>query len=334
MDESLSRKVRRFRPAKPLRTAGESMGWTSEQEPDGFGGLVSCRTYFLVGSECRFTCSMCDLWKYTLREPNTPLGSLAVQIQTLHDQVSMEGQPAASPEWIKLYNASNFFDPANVPPDEFDSIAKLCNGFQRVVVENHASLLSSKKTQDSACRFRDLIDGQLEVAMGLETIDPNGIKWLNKSMSLDQFEQAVEFLINEEILVRSFVLLQPLGTQIDESVEWAFKSCRHAAAWGSQRVSLIPTRGGNGFVESVAKELHWKPPTARQLECAFEALLGSSKANGFRESRSSIYTVDLWDWKTLAGTCDACSQPRLDRLERMNHQQKLIDRNQPPDCNC
>ncbi|MFM7928419.1 MAG: hypothetical protein ACKO9Q_11965, partial [Pirellula sp.] len=152
MDESLSSKIRSLRPAKPLRTAGESMGWTGEQEPDGLGGLVSCRTYFLVGSECRFTCSMCDLWKYTLREPNTPNDSLAVQIQTLHDQVSVERRSAAHPEWIKLYNASNFFDPANVPPDELDSIAKLCNGFQRVVVENHASLLSSKKIQDSVCR--------------------------------------------------------------------------------------------------------------------------------------------------------------------------------------
>jgi len=334
MDESLSSKIRRLRPAKPVRIAGESMGWTSEQEPDGLGGLVSCRTYFLVGSECRFTCSMCDLWKYTLRETNTPLGSLAVQIQSLHNQVSFEEQPAASPEWIKLYNASNFFDPANIHPDEYDSIAKLCNGFQRVVVENHASLLSSKKTQDSVCRFRDLIDGQLEVAMGLETIDPNGIKWLNKSMSLDQFEQAVEFLIHEEILVRSFVLLQPLGTPIDESVEWAVKSCQQASSWGAQRVSLIPTRKGNGFVESVSNELTWKPPTARQLESAFEALLGSSQANEFGESRSSIYTVDLWDWKTLAGTCAACSQLRLDRLERMNHRQELIERNQPPGCKC
>jgi len=334
MDESLSSKIRRLRPAKPVRIAGESMGWTSEQEPDGLGGLVSCRTYFLVGSECRFTCSMCDLWKYTLREPNTPVGSLSLQIESLHQKVLKERTQSAEPEWIKLYNASNFFDPANVPLDEYGSIAKLCKPFQRVIVENHASLLSSKKTQESVCRFRDLIDGQLEVAMGLETIDPNGIKWLNKSMSLDQFEQAVEFLIHEEILVRSFVLLQPLGTQIDESVEWAIQSCLQASSWGSQRVSLIPTRSGNGFVESVSKELTWKPPTARQLESAFEALLGSSQANGFEQSRSSIFTVDLWDWKTLAGTCAACSQLRLDRLERMNHRQELIERNQPPGCKC
>lgn len=334
MDESLSSKIRSLRPAKPLRTAGESMGWTGEQEPDGLGGLVSCRTYFLVGSECRFTCSMCDLWKYTLREPNTPNDSLAVQIQTLHDQVSMERQSAAHPEWIKLYNASNFFDPANVPPAELDSIAKLCNGFQRVVVENHASLLSSKKIQDSVCRFRDLIDGQLEVAMGLETIDPNGIKWLNKSMSLDQFQQAVEFLTYEGILVRSFVLLQPLGTKIDESVEWAVRSCRQASSWGAQRVSLIPTRSGNGFIENVANELGWKPPTARQLESAIEALLVSPQANTLGAPRSSIYTVDLWDWKSLAGTCSACSQLRLDRLERMNQGQKVLASTSEAACEC
>lgn len=314
------------------------MGWTREQEPDGLGGLVSCRTYFLVGSECRFTCSMCDLWKYTLRETNTPIGSLAIQIQSLHEQVSPERQPATDPEWIKLYNASNFFDPANIHPNEYESIAKLCQDFQRVIVENHASLLSSRKTRDSILRFRDRIDGQLEVAMGLETIDPNAIRWLNKAMSLEQFQQAVEFLLGEGIFVRTFVLLQPLGTRRDESVEWALKSCRQAAAWGTQRVSLIPTRSGNGFIETVAKEFAWEPPTARQLESAFEALLESSKQNrqpsGRSTTQAAIYTVDLWDWKLLRGTCDACSQLRFDRLEKMNQHQQVMASPSENICDC
>jgi hypothetical protein len=334
MDESLSSKIRRLRPPKPLRRAGESMGWTSEQEPDGQGGLVSSRTYFLVGSECRFTCSMCDLWKYTLGESHTPPGSIAVQIETLHEQVSKEIPESKHPEWIKLYNASNFFDPANVLPDEYDSIAKLCKGFRRVVVENHASMMASKKTQDSVLRFRDLIEGRLEVAMGLETIDPNAMKWLNKSMSLEQFQKAVEFLNGEEIFVRSFVLLQPLGTRVEESVEWALKSCRQAAAWGSQRVSLIPTRSGNGFVEDVASQIGWEPPTASQLETAFNALLVSPQEKGVHGARSSIYTVDLWDWKTLAGTCEVCSQWRHDRLERMNQLQRVLESHPPRACTC
>jgi len=276
---------------------------------------------------------MCDLWKYTLQEARTPAGSISSQIEELNRQVLSEGS-SGNKEWVKLYNASNFFDPLNIDTSEYPSISRGCDDFQRVVVENHASMLISPKTRDLVRRFRDLLPCELEIAMGLETIDPIGMKWLNKSMSLDQFEQAVEFLIHEEILVRSFVLLQPLGTPIDESVEWAVKSCQQASSWGAQRVSLIPTRSGNGFVESVSNELTWKPPTARQLESAFEALLGSSQANEFGDSRSSIFTVDLWDWKTLAGTCAACSQLRLDRLERMNHRQELIERNQPPDCKC
>jgi hypothetical protein len=195
-------------------------------------------------------------------------------------------------------------------------------------------MMASKKTQDSVLRFRDLIEGPLEVAMGLETMDPNAMKWLNKSMSLEQFQKAVEFLNGEEIFVRSFVLLQPLGTRVDESVEWALKSCRQAAAWGSQRVSLIPTRSGNGFVENVATQIGWEPPTASQLETAFNALLVSPQEKGVHGARSSIYTVDLWDWKTLAGTCEVCSQWRHDRLERMNQLQRVLESHPPRACTC
>jgi radical SAM enzyme (TIGR01210 family) len=200
------------------------MGWAQELEPDGHGNLISALTYFLLGSECRFSCSMCDLWKYTLDAKKTPVGSLTLQIENLHRRIAHESPNRNPREWLKLYNASNFFDPANVDPSEHATIAQWCRGFERVIVENHAALLARQNIRDSVLRFRDLLDGELEIAMGLETIDPQGRKWLNKSMSLDQFAKAVEFLGTEAIHVRAFVLLQPLGTPLADSVDWAVRS--------------------------------------------------------------------------------------------------------------
>lgn len=334
MDESLTSKIRSARPPKAHREAGKSMGWTREYERDDQGCMVPCRTYFLVGSECRFSCSMCDLWKYTLMEPRTPVGSLAVQIEDLHRQVAQDGLNVEGPEWLKLYNASNFFDPANVDFQEHESIAKQCAPMDRVIVENHAALLASNKIREQVCRFRDMLSGDLEVAMGLETIDPQGMRWLNKSMTLEQFEQGVEFLRGQGISVRAFVLLQPLGTAAEESVEWAIRSCRQAARWGVQRICLIPTRMGNGFMESAALRMGWNSPTAGQLERAFESLLGERDENHRPGVFDAIYTVDLWDWGAIPGTCAKCRSVRFERLERMNHTQVLVHRDIVPPCDC
>ena len=327
MDETLSKQVRAARPPKPIRQAGQSMGWIREMEPDGQGGLVPARTYFLVGSECRFTCSMCDLWKYTLTQDRTPVGSLASQIDELNRQVPALNPQARPTEWLKLYNAANFFDSANVDPSEYPAILKQCEGFERLVVENHASLLNSSKTQKLVRRFRDGFDGQLELALGLESIEPNALGWLNKSMSLEQFQAALEFLRSEQIFIRVFVLLQPMGTPIDQSVDWAVASCQAAARWGAHRISLIPTRAGNGFMEDLASRGLWQAPRASQLESALEKLLGHSQ-------RSSIYTADLWDWDSMSGICSLCGPSRLERMQRMNNTQRLDASEVKQHCAC
>ena len=303
------------------------MGWVREMEPNGQGGLIPARTYFLVGSECRFSCSMCDLWKYTLAQDRTPVGSLASQIADLNRQVGALNPQERPTEWLKLYNAANFFDPANVDPAEYPAILKQCEGFERLVVENHASLLISSKTQQLVRRLRDGFEGELELALGLESIEPNAMRWLNKSMSLEQFQAALEFLRSERIFIRVFVLLQPMGTPIDESVDWAVASCQAAARWGAQRISLIPTRAGNGFMEDLASRGLWQAPRASQLESALEKLLGHSQG-------SSIYTVDLWDWDSICGICSHCGPSRLERLQRMNNTQRLEASEVKQHCAC
>ena len=284
----------------------EPSAWCLEQEPDGAGGVAESLTLFLTGAECPFHCTMCDLWKYTIDEP-TPTGAIA-------EQVKRGLEHGEDCRWIKLYNASNFFDRRSVPDQDLPRIAQSIQNKERVIVENHPKLL-----RDSILSFRDSIDGRLEVAMGLETIHPSSFALLQKQFELDDFSKACEYYQRHGIDTRAFVMLQPPGTDPHESVEWAFKTAQFAFESGVRHVSVIPTRGGNGTMEYLASQGLYQPPTADQLEQVLEHGL-----DGIPHGR--VITVDLWDWSDLKGLCTHCSKRREDRLKSMN----LAQNNQPP----
>ena len=362
-----SSEIRKLRPKKPSRHIGESMGYVRELEADGLGGVVNARTYFLVGSECRFTCSMCDLWKYTLEDRQTPKGSLVSQVHALHREFGKRyggragferfecnaiGVSGASREWLKLYNAANFFDNWNVPSEERLAIAQQCMDFERVVVENHAAMFQSRGVRDEVLRFRDRLVGELEIALGLETIEPESMRILNKGMRLDQFQDAVEFLVREGVHTRAFVLLGPPGVALGESVRWAKAACTQAVLWGVERCCVIPTRGGTGWLDLGKRLGYWKPPTRFELEQVLEVLQLEGEFGEGRESKVEamrklqvgspvrvrpVYTVDLWDWDLLdRGNCEStvCHLIRKERLSQMNLQQRCIPWANLQSCRC
>jgi radical SAM enzyme (TIGR01210 family) len=255
-------------------------------------------TLFLTGMECPFHCSMCDLWQFTLAEA-TPVGALAHQIEEALGELS---EPC---DWIKLYNASNFFDPRAVPEEDYGRITEAMAPFERVVVENHPRLIGSRML-----RFQDQLRSQLEIAMGLETVHPASIAWLDKQMSLEDFEAAMEFCGKHGIDRRVFLILQPPGTPPEEAVDWGLQAAKLAASLGARHISMIPLRAGNGVIDRLLQDRSIQLPDAAQLEqwlFAAQNLLPDT-----------VVTVDLWDWDRLSGHCVRCSQPRLERLHRMN----------------
>jgi radical SAM enzyme (TIGR01210 family) len=276
-----------------------------EQEPAGKSRGADVATVFLTGAECPYRCSMCDLWQYTLDRATMP-GEITRQLSWVLDQ--LDSQVEARPEWIKLYNASNFFDSRAVPEDDHSTIAKQCESFQRVIVENHPKLVRPTVKQ-----FASLLRGRLEIAMGLETVHPGSMLLLNKGFDLDDFARASEQLDAMQIDRRAFVMLQPPGTEPSESMEWAMKTLTFADAHGVRHCSIIPTRMGNGTMEWLQEQSLFIPPTFRQLEQTLELAL-----DHFSEM---VVTVDTWNLELLAGTCDRCIFERKERIERMNLQQ-------------
>ena len=274
------------RPARNLVDPFVPYAFFNEPECSATGDVVSISTIFLTNRECPWRCLMCDLWKNTLPE-RTPPGAIPAQIR--HALTRLE--PA---EEIKLYNSGSFFDPLAIPRSEYGVAAALLEDFRNVIVESHPALIG-----EATLRFRDLVRGRLEVAMGLETVQEDVLAQLNKRMTLDQFRTAAEFLQRESIALRVFVLVKPPFTTEEEALHWACKSIDFAFDCGAGVVSLIPVRGGNGAME----ELQFSPPELSTLVRAFKY--------GLKQLRGRVF-VDLWDLPH-------------ERLRRMNLEQRILE---------
>jgi hypothetical protein len=298
--------------------------------PRGEGGTAPALTLFLVGAECPFTCVFCDLWRHTLDGP-TPPGALPAQVDAALADLAGEPGFELGRTVVKLYNASNFFEPRAVPPEDRDALADRLSGALRVVVECHPRLVLRRG--DECAAFAERLAGPaglasgagatLEVALGLETVHPEAFPRLNKGMALPDFAAAARWLVEHGIGVRAFVQVGLPWVPADESVAWAVRSAEHAFAAGAGQVAVIPTRGGpgptghGGALEVLAREGAFVPPTLADLEGGLDGCLELPAARRDREGCGAVATADLWDLEELA-TCDACLPPRRERLARMN----------------
>jgi radical SAM enzyme (TIGR01210 family) len=285
---------------------------------------------------------MCDLWKDTLTG-ETPAGAIPAQIEFALAAMGLVPGGATLPatdatpnrgvraSQIKLYNSGSFFDPRAVPVDDLPDISRRVCGFERVIVECHPALVG-----DRCLRFRDQLAGtavelqstrrkaqapKLEVAMGLETANPEVLAKLNKRMTLDDFRKAAEFLGQHDIPLRAFVLIKPPFLNEDEAVNWAIRSVEFAFDCGTGVVSLIPTRSGNGALEALTQLGEFSPPRMRTIEAV--------AAQGVKLNRGRVF-VDLWDLERCS-VCSECFAARRARLDRMNLEQKV---NEPVQCSC
>ncbi|MEZ5047968.1 MAG: hypothetical protein R2831_13370 [Chitinophagaceae bacterium] len=263
--------------------------WTIDSEREVDGGLNAALTLFLKGAHCPFRCVFCDLGTTTLDGP-TPPGSLPAQIRA---GIAAADSPCGT---VKLYNASNFFEKRAVPEADDAAIAEAVKEFGRAVVECHPRLIGARME-----RFGDLLDGGLEVAMGLESVHPVALPKLNKAMTLDDYDRAAEHILRCGFSHRAFVLIGTPFVEPDESHAWTVKSVRHAADRGARLVSLIPLRPlpGSGF----------HAPSLIEAEAAL--------ASAQQACPETVVQLDPWDLEHLSA-CAHCAARRLKRIERIN----------------
>ena len=251
---------------------------------------------------------MCDLWQNTT-DKTVPVGAIVEQIDHALGQAKQQFGSLAKFHQIKLYNAGSFFDAQAIPPAEDTKIAKRLAKFERVIVECHPALISERCLQ-----FNEALDGKLEVALGLETVHRESLAKLNKRVTLEEFQAAASLLTKNKIDLRSFVLLQPPFIPERESVEWAKRSVEFSRRCGASVTCVIPTRTGNGALDTLAKAGQFTEPTLDQLEAVMDASIGNSDHRVF---------ADLWDLERFS-RCPKCFESRKLRLSEQNDTQRVL----------
>jgi len=274
--------------------------YIKEKEKSFYGEIEDVGTIFLTNKECPFKCLMCDLWKNTTNEK--------VSEGVIVDQIEWALARMGEIQHVKLYNSGSFFDVQAIPEHDYREIIKLVSNFKSVIIENHPNLI------DRRClNFSDSINGDLEVAIGLETVHPEVLKRLNKRMTLSDFEDAVGFLKKNDIRSRAFILLRPPFLSEEEGVLWAKKSINFAFQVGVECCILIPTRPGNGALDLLHNQGYYTPPKISSLENVLSYGIALNQGRVF---------ADLWDLEFFS-TCDNCFLKRKERLSQMNLQQKI-----------
>jgi radical SAM enzyme (TIGR01210 family) len=259
---------------------------------------------------------MCDLWRYTTVE-DTPAGAIPAQLDLALSELDARPDRTAC-SVVKLYNAGSFFDPRAVPVSDFDAIAKRLVRFERVVVESHPALVGPRvdrlREALDAAGGRDRRRAALEVAMGLETANPEALALLHKGMTLEGFGRAADDLKARGVALRAFLLVHPPFIAGAEREEWLERSVDFAFDCGATAIALIPTRGGNGAMEALAGEGRFETPTLGGLERA--------QSLAFARARGRVL-ADLWDVERLAA-CPRCASGRVERLRRQNLEQRQL----------
>jgi radical SAM enzyme (TIGR01210 family) len=301
------------RPPRPRQDITRPQGVLVEAERTAEGDVARVGTVFLVGRECPWRCVMCDLWIHTI-EKDTPLGAIPRQIDAALEALATEG---SVPARIKLYNAGSFFDPRAVPVGDYDAIAARLQAFSHVVVESHPALVGERVDLWLEARARSRASTspacELEVAMGLETAQPEALARLHKGMTLPQFARAADDLRRRKVALRVFVLVPPPFVAPEEELPWLRRSIDFAFESGASVVSLVPTRTGNGALDALARQGLFRAPRLADIETALAAALPDPRGRVF---------ADLWDLERLAD-CATCLPARRERLRRMNLEQTL-----------
>ena len=163
--------------------------WNIEKERTSSGTVEDVATIFLTNRECPFHCLMCDLWKNTT-DRSVPEGAIPAQIE-----LALNNMP--STKNLKLYNSGSFFDKKAIPEKDYEKIASLISSYETVIVESHPAFIN-----EDCLRFRDMIKSDLQIAIGLETVNTEILKKLNKRMVLGDFATSVNFLLEHDIFTQ------------------------------------------------------------------------------------------------------------------------------------
>ena len=300
---------RRPEPAPP-ETAARYVNLWKEPEALGTEAVTACvailRTrgcYWADGKGC----SMCGYAKDTLGRSATPeeLGrQLDGVLRAYH------GEP-----YVKFYTSGSFLDDREVDPASRERIVRAFSGkARRLLFET----LPEFVTPETVKPLRDAFAGEIEIAMGLESADPEVLgRFVTKGSPPSEYFDGFARARALGARTKAYLLLKPPYLTESEALEDVVASVRETAP-RVDAISINPVHiQGGTVVEHLFRRGRYRPPW---LWSVVEALARGAELRG---------TTRLVTFPTAGGlprgphNCGRCDKAVLEALQRASLTQEF-----------
>ncbi len=255
MPTSLAREIARDRRPPPAGPVSASRYVNAWREPEALGEeRVTAFVAILRTRGCYWAdgrgCSMCGYAKDTLGRSATP-EELAAQLAALLREYRDE-------PYVKFYTSGSFLDDREVDPASRERIVSAFSGrARRLLFET----LPEFVTPERVGPLRDRFAGDLEIALGLESADPEILgRFVTKGSPPADYFAAFDRARALGAHPKAYLLLKPPYLTEGESIEDVVRSVR-AAAPRVDAISINPVHIQNGtVVEHLYRRGRYRPP--------------------------------------------------------------------------
>ena len=253
--ESVGRSVARDRRPEPA-PPGEARRYVNQWvEPEAIGSdRIRAFVLILLTRGCYWAdvkgCSMCGYAKDTLGRSATP--------DELAEQLARALARYADEPYVKIYTSGSFLDDREVDPASRSAIVSAFSGrARRLLFETLPEFVESERVGP----LRDAFEGELEVALGLESTDPTVLgRFVNKGSPPSEYLAAADRLSSFGVRRKAYLLLKPPYLTESEAVADVVRSVREAAPH-FDAMSVNPVHIQNGtVVEWLYHRGRYRPP--------------------------------------------------------------------------
>ncbi|HZY92758.1 MAG TPA: archaeosine biosynthesis radical SAM protein RaSEA [Thermoplasmata archaeon] len=266
MGESVARSVARERRPSPVPAASARHFVNQWVEPEALGDeRVSAFVLILKTRGCYWAdvkgCSMCGYARDTLGRSASP-AELAAQLASAVERY--RGEP-----YVKVYTSGSFLDDREVDPESRRRILETFDGkARRFLFET----LPEFVTEEALRPLQEAFRGEIEVAQGLESSDPDVLKrFVNKGSPPEEYFAAADRLRALGVRRKAYLLLKPPYLTEQESVRDVVGSVEAAAPrFDAISVNPVHIQGGT-VVEWLYRRGRYRPPWLWSLVEAMRA---------------------------------------------------------------
>ena len=237
-------------------------------------------------------CTMCGYSKDTLGRSATP--------EELSEQLARALARYRDEPYVKVYTSGSFLDDREVDSGSRGRIVGAFSGrARRFLFET----LPEFATEATLRPLRDAFQGELEVALGLESVDPTVLaKYVHKSAGPEEYLAAGDRVRSLGMRSKAYLLLKPPHLSESESVDDVVRSVEEAAQH-FDALSINPVHIQNGtVVEWLYRRGRYRPPW---LWSVVDALSRGARVRGAARLVSFPTAGGLPRGPHNCGKCDA-----------------------------